>query len=427
MGRRSLWRWVGFHLQVIALQNGGAEGSRTPDLLIANETLYQLSYDPIQLITNSLQTKTDPLFFCFHAPLLRGRVLDMSAAHTRGGEFRKVGENLYRYSSSGVYYARFRSQGKEISRSLKTTDREMAKRLLQEIITKSAATDPKSSKTPLSEMLRLYDERISQFAPKTAATRRSILKIFKATWKHGLEIPVRDINTGLLELWLAGRRPDIKNATYNEYARFVRHVFELAVKLRVVAASPAAGIRGLRVETPIRNTPTWEQFHAIVDNIRSQKFNAEADDSADLVEFMGLAGVGTAECANLRGGLIDFGANRITLYRKKTDTGYAIPIFPQLLPFLQRLKVSDRINPGEPLFRIRDPKKALAAACKRLGFTSFSPRALRRCFICRAVERGIDFKTIASWQGHQDGGVLIAKTYSYLRNEHSEAMAKKLA
>ena len=29
-----------------ASQNGGAEGSRTPDLLIANETLYQLSYDP---------------------------------------------------------------------------------------------------------------------------------------------------------------------------------------------------------------------------------------------------------------------------------------------------------------------------------------------------------------------------------------------
>ena len=26
--------------------NGGAEGIRTPDLLIANETLYQLSYDP---------------------------------------------------------------------------------------------------------------------------------------------------------------------------------------------------------------------------------------------------------------------------------------------------------------------------------------------------------------------------------------------
>ena len=27
--------------------NGGAMGDRTPDLLVANETLYQLSYDPI--------------------------------------------------------------------------------------------------------------------------------------------------------------------------------------------------------------------------------------------------------------------------------------------------------------------------------------------------------------------------------------------
>ena len=33
--------------KTIDLSDGGAEGSRTPDLLIANETLYQLSYDPI--------------------------------------------------------------------------------------------------------------------------------------------------------------------------------------------------------------------------------------------------------------------------------------------------------------------------------------------------------------------------------------------
>jgi hypothetical protein len=36
------------------LVNGGAEGSRTPDLLIANETLYQLSYDPNHFKTAKL-------------------------------------------------------------------------------------------------------------------------------------------------------------------------------------------------------------------------------------------------------------------------------------------------------------------------------------------------------------------------------------
>src|SRR4030095_11136393 len=37
--------------------------------------------------------------------------------------FQKVGECLYRYSSNGVYYARFESSGKEIRRSLRTTHR----------------------------------------------------------------------------------------------------------------------------------------------------------------------------------------------------------------------------------------------------------------------------------------------------------------
>ena len=38
------------------------------------------------------------------------------------GSFQKVGECLYRYSSNGVYYARIKSSGKEIRRSLETTE-----------------------------------------------------------------------------------------------------------------------------------------------------------------------------------------------------------------------------------------------------------------------------------------------------------------
>ena len=52
----------------------------------------------------------------------------MKTTHSRIGEFSKVGENLYRYSSSGVYYARYRNKGKEIQHSLNaTTDREFAR------------------------------------------------------------------------------------------------------------------------------------------------------------------------------------------------------------------------------------------------------------------------------------------------------------
>ena len=50
------------------LKAGGAEGIRTPDLLIANQPLYQLSYDPSQfhLFLNSgyyADLRADDKFF----------------------------------------------------------------------------------------------------------------------------------------------------------------------------------------------------------------------------------------------------------------------------------------------------------------------------------------------------------------------------
>ena len=44
-----------------------------------------------------------------------------------------AGENLYRSDSSGIYYALFKRDGKQIRRSLKTTDKELARRKLAEL------------------------------------------------------------------------------------------------------------------------------------------------------------------------------------------------------------------------------------------------------------------------------------------------------
>jgi hypothetical protein len=245
--------------------------------------------------------------------LLRGMLDGLQKRHPRAGEFRKVAENLYRYSSNGNCYARFRHGGKQIYKSLRTDDRELARRRLKEELEKAEKIDLKLAKMSLEKLLELYAGRLSQYEFKTAATRRSILGIFKKTWRHGLAVPVPEISAGQLELWLSERRAKLRNSTINEYARFLRQLFELAVKLRVLAESPAAGIKGLLVETPIRLTPAWPQFQAIVQEIRRQKLSADSEDSASLVEFMGRAGGGTAECANIRGEPVDRAGSRIPL------------------------------------------------------------------------------------------------------------------
>ena len=48
-------------------------------------------------------------------------------------------------------------------------------------------------------------------------------------------------------------------------------------------------------------------------------------------------------------------------------------------------------------------------------------------FITRGIEKGVDVKVIAEWQGHRDGGKLILQTYSHVRPEHSNRMAQQMS
>ena len=76
------------------------------------------------------------------------------------------------------------------------------------------------------------------------------------------------------------------------------------------------------------------------------------------------------------------------------------------------------------------PAKSLRESFKiarknaELGWVGFHD--LRHFFASRAVMAGIDFKTIAEWMGHQDGGVLLCKVYSHLLAGHKRDMAARL-
>jgi len=78
-----------------------------------------------------------------------------------------------------------------------------------------------------------------------------------------------------------------------------------------------------------------------------------------------------------------------------------VPIFSQLQPLIERL-CRGNVS-GDKIFKIADAKHALTNACRRLRLPPFGQRSLRRMFITRAIERGVDVKVIARWQAHRDG------------------------
>jgi len=94
-------------------------------------------------------------------------------------------------------------------------------------------------------------------------------------------------------------------------------------------------------------------------------------------------------------------------FSAQDDNGFAVPLYPQVRPLLKRLCAGKAHS--DRLLKIADAKKALAGACRRLGYRPFSQRSLRRMFITHAIEKGIDVKVIAEWQGHEDGGKLMSE------------------
>jgi integrase len=216
-------------------------------------------------------------------------------------------------------------------------------------------------------------------------------------------------------------------------------MFAIAVDDKAIAANPAATLKPRKVVKPIRITPSFEEFTAIIADVRKQKFNAEAESSADYLEFMGLIGVGQAEASSIQKQHVNLPKKQLTFFRAKTKTPYVVPIFPQAEALVKKLVSGKGMNPTDYLFPVnmvksmndcgssrKDSKQALNAACKRLGCPQYTQRSLRRMFITRCIELGIDIKVIADWQGHQDGGELILGTYSHVRNVHADEMAKKL-
>jgi len=329
---------------------------------------------------------------------------------------------LYRYNPNGQYFARVRFRGKLHRRKLGTNDLELAKRKLYEFKNDLTRTDAGKGNTSLSEVLDTYERTIRRLSEKTQKDKASIIKKLRSTWFGINTIPLRTIKPSQAEAWLSDHYGSLSPAAYNAALTLLRAVFDLAVSDRIVSENPTAHLTYKKRETPIRLAPTFDEFKTIVKEIREQRFNADAEQSGDFVEFLGLAGLGQAEAAPLTRADVDLVAGRIIVLRRKTSAGFAIPIFPQLRPLVEKLCKGKKHD--QRLFSINDAKKSLRNACERLGFPSFTHRALRRMFITRAIERGIDIKVIAEWQGHKDGGKLILNTYSHVRRPHSDRMAQ---
>jgi len=284
-----------------------------------------------------------------------------------------------------------KQQRKQRLHALDSADRKTADGKLSEWLRDLAVVDTTAKDLTVGGLLERFLSARAGRKEGTRITEKAIANVFKRTFEPGMGTLVARVKASALLTWLSeqGESRNWKNRTYNRRRLFLSQMFGLAVADNAISEvqNPFKTqiIRAKRKEKVFRRIPTPDQFQTIVESIRAQKCNAQHEDSADFVEFLGLAGVGQAEASALRWADVDFDSARINFIRRKTERDYYVPMYDWLRPFMERLRERAGGKPAhdERVFKIDDAKHALGNACKRLKLPHFTQRNLRAMLIKR--------------------------------------------
>jgi integrase len=342
--------------------------------------------------------------------------------------FQKVGECLYKNQSSGKYYGLVKRCGKQFRRSLKTDDRQLANRRLSELKAKvGRLSNVKSARRiTFAELAERWFETIRGNLKPLSAGR--VQTCIDQLTPYFSDVNIRNITRGICDEWATKRGDKISASTYNKERDVLQAILRYGCRDGLLLDNPALHIERRKVAKTHLIIPTREQFRLLVEKLRS--LDVRADGAAHLIELLAYSGMRLTEATSLKWSDVDFERGSFVVtggeQGTKNHETRSVPLFPAFREFLHRVKASRAPEPNDLVSTILNAKKSLATACKKAGLPDFTHHSMRHYFVSNAIEAGIDFKVIAAWVGHKDGGVLVAKTYGHLRDTHSHEMAKRM-
>jgi integrase len=270
--------------------------------------------------------------------------------------------------------------------------------------------------------------------PRTIDREGHSLVHWKAAIGHvRLDKITKPMITAVIKSRLAvGKKP----RTVNIDVIVLRNVLNEAKEDGLIVRLPTDGIKPKKAKTPIRPLLTPADFNELCEGTAKCKKNQVQ--VLDYLRLLAYSGARRDEALALKWDDVNFerkflrvGADGNTKNSKARYVDFNPELEAQLIDMARRrapdsrwLFPSPRCGGGDgPAKTFRD---SFSAARKEAKLSWVSFHDLRHYFASMAVMSRIDFKTIAEWLGHQDGGMLVGKVYGHLLPEHRQRMAERL-
>ena len=239
---------------------------------------------------------------------------------------------------------------------------------------------------------------------------------------------VRAIGAKEAEAWKIERGSTISARTWNIEVETLKQIFAYAKDtLRIVLDNPVEFSNGRKNRKRDRHSVERTVSRPRERAALRSSVNGGSGGPGGIPRLFGLSSAESSVRA-LAGHQRDTGDRIHYRRRDRHEEPWKLARFLCLASRIGWWSMRERKPPsGESLiFEIENARLQIIRACERLGFPRFGHHTMRHFFCSNAIEAGCDFKVIAGWLGHKDGGVLVAMTYGHLRSEHSAAMAKRI-
>lgn len=341
--------------------------------------------------------------------------------------------NLVRWKSSGTFFARVRIGGKLYRASLDTHVLSVAKLRLADFIRdkqNSAVAHPGASGKMLGkDCITIFKQRLEQrqdITPGAKLYRRTTINFLLKFWPDFEALEVAKITKDQCLKWSVALAEHYASTVYNNTISTLKMILDIAVECRARGDNPARSIKRKRVIVSAKQMPSTDQFALFVKTIEDAggRYSAKC---ADLVRFLAFSGMRKNEAANITWGDVDMVKGTINVRVTKNGMPRIIPMIADMKALLDKIKATNLTAiEADKVLQVAECPLAMKHAAKDLNLPHMNHHHLRHLFCTRCIENGVDVSTLARWLGHRDGGSLLLKTYSHLRNEHSLAMAAKV-
>ncbi|MDP9097707.1 MAG: site-specific integrase [Verrucomicrobiota bacterium] len=269
--------------------------------------------------------------------------------------------------------------------------------------------------------------------PRTIAREgHSLVHWLAAIGNVRLDKITKPMITGFIKSRLqAGMKP----RTVNIDVFVLRSVLKEAKDDGLITHLPTEGIRPRNVKSPVRSLLSPAAFEdlckaaagcgknsvQLLDYLRLLAYSGARRDEALALKW---------EDVNFERKFLCIGADGLAKNSKARHVDFNSHLEAQLREMgARRAPDSQWIFPSPQRGLIDTPartfRESFIVARKNAKLEWVGFHDLRHYFASMAVMSGIDFKTIAEWLGHQDGGMLVGKVYGHLLPEHKQRMAER--